>query len=155
MTPTRIYVRPVMDMLSKYRASVHGMVHITGGGFYENVPRMFKKAAAGEKQLVSVFKRGSWEVPAIFAELIRRGADESKIYNTFNMGIGFMLAVKAEDADAIVKHFNDNASKFATDVQKSLGIQDMKAYKIGRVAASDKAIEGDLKGSTDAVIFED
>ncbi len=155
LTPTRIYVRPVMDMLSKYRASVHGMVHITGGGFYENVPRMFKKAAAGEKQLVSVFKRGSWEVPAIFAELIRRGADESKIYNTFNMGIGFMLAVKAEDADAIVKHFNDNAAKFATDVQKSLGIADMKAYKIGRVAASDKAIEGDLKGSTDAVIFED
>ena len=50
------------------------MVHITGGGFYENVPRMYKKGA----NLVSVIKKDSWEKPAIFAELERRGADPLK-----------------------------------------------------------------------------
>ena len=75
LTPTRIYVRPVMDVLSKFRSSVHGMVHVTGGGFYENVPRMFPHAKEGKKQLVAMIKKDSWEVPEIFDELIKRGAD--------------------------------------------------------------------------------
>ena len=115
---------------------------------------MFKKASVGEKQLIASFKRGNWEEPAIFAELVRRGADESRMFNTFNMGIGFMLAVKAADADAIVARFNEKAHDFATDVHKSLGIPDMKAYRIGRVTTV-TAIEGDLKGSREAVVFED
>ena len=85
LTPTRIYVRPVMDVLGAFGESIHGMVHITGGGFYENVPRMYAKG----KNLVSVIKKDSWPKPAIFEELIRRGADPEGVWGTFNMGIGF------------------------------------------------------------------
>lgn len=146
LTPTRIYVKPVMQVLKKYRKSVHGMVHITGGGFYENIPRMYPKAESGKKQLISVIKRDSWDIPPVFGELIKRGADTATIYNTFNMGIGFMLAVKNTDADAIIEMFNTNASSYSKP-----GIPDMKAYRIGRVALA----EGDVKSQSDAVLFED
>lgn len=150
LTPTRIYVRPVMDALEAFGSSVHGMVHITGGGFYENVPRMYKKGA----NLVSVIKKDSWERPVIFDELIRRGADEEGMWGTFNMGIGLVLAVKKEDADAVVEHFNKNASKFTTDVQKNLGIADLKAYKIGCVKAAEHDLGTELKGSHEATVLE-
>ena len=140
LEPTRIYVRPVLAVLEDFRQYVHGMVHITGGGFYENVPRMYpeankKRAASGQKPLISVFKQGSWEIPAVFDELVRRGADPSRMYNTFNMGIGFMLAVKADKADDILARF---ASFSAADSGRCAS---MKAWKIGvvEVAAGDKA----------------
>ena len=128
LTPTRIYVKPVMEVLEKYRKSVHGMVHVTGGGFYENIPRMYPKAKEGKKQLISIIDRSSWDIPAVFGELIRRGADLDSIYNTFNMGIGFVLAVKAKEADSIIEMFNANSSKYHRD-----DMPDMKAYKIGHV----------------------
>lgn len=131
LKPTRIYVRPVLAVLDKYRSSVHGMVHVTGGGFYENIPRMY-----ADKSLVSVIKKGSWKVPAIFDELVRRGADPDRMYNTFNMGIGFILAVKAEDADGILSE---------------LANQNVDAWKIGRVAQGDKIAET----QEEAVLFED
>ena len=146
LTPTRIYVRPVMDVLGAFGDSVHGMVHITGGGFYENVPRMYPKG----KNLVSVIKKDSWDRPAIFDELIRRGADADGMWGTFNMGIGFILAVSAGDADAIIARFNEKAPSFATDVHKKLGIPNLKAYKIGHVEAGGKDLGGDLKGSREA-----
>lgn len=145
LTPTRIYVKPVMEVLSKYRKSVHGMVHVTGGGFYENIPRMFPKAKEGKKQLISIIKRDSWDIPPIFGELIRRGADLNSIYNTFNMGIGFVLAVNVKDADAILEMFNQNASKYHKDY-----CPDMKAYKIGRVAYA----EGQAETQQEKVLFE-
>ncbi|MBP3608154.1 MAG: phosphoribosylformylglycinamidine cyclo-ligase [Treponema sp.] len=141
LTPTRIYVRPVMEVYNKFRKSIHGMVHITGGGFYENVPRMYAKG----KNLVSVIKKDSWKKPAIFAELEKRGADPDGMWGTFNMGIGFILAVKAKDAPAIIKMFNDNSSKYTMH-----GNEDMVAYEIGYVEASDKDLSGDLKGSHEA-----
>lgn len=150
LLPTRIYVRPVIDALEAFGDAIHGMVHITGGGFYENVPRMYKKGA----NLVSVIKKDSWEKPAIFGELLRRGADKDGMWGTFNMGIGLVLAVKKEDADAILDHFNKNAHKFTTDVQKKLGIPDMKAYKIGYVKAAEHDLGADLKGSHEATILE-
>lgn len=146
LTPTRIYVKPVMEVLAKYKKSVHGMVHVTGGGFYENIPRMYPKAKDGKKQLISVIKRSSWDIPPVFGELIRRGADLNSIYNTFNMGIGFVLAVKAKDADAIVEMFNANAPKYHRD-----DCLDMKAYKIGRVAYA----EGKAETQKEKVLFED
>lgn len=146
LTPTRIYVKPVMEVLAKYKKSVHGMVHITGGGFYENIPRMYPKAKDGKKQLISVIKRSSWDIPPIFAELIRRGADLNTIYNTFNMGIGFILAVKAKDADEITEMFNANASKYHREDSS-----DLKAYKIGRVAYA----EGKAETQKEKVLFED
>lgn len=131
LKPTRIYVRPVLAVLEKYRSSVHGMVHITGGGFYENIPRMYT-----DKTLISIIKRGSWKVPAIFNELEKRGADPSRMYNTFNMGIGFMMAVKASEADSIMQILKE---------------KNVDCWKVGRVARAEKAAET----QEDAVKFED
>ncbi len=149
LTPTRIYVRPVMDALAAFGTAIHGMVHITGGGFYENVPRMYPKGT----QLVSKIKKDSWEKPAIFAELERRGADAEGMWGTFNMGIGFILAVSADKADEIVAHFNANAEKFATEAYKKCCVPNLKAYRIGEVAKSEKELGGDLKGSHEATIL--
>ena len=146
LTPTRIYVKPVMEVLAKSRKAVHGMVHVTGGGFYENIPRMYPKAEGGKKQLISIIKRDSWNIPPVFGELIKRGADVEKVYNTFNMGIGFVLAVDAKEADSVIEMFNKNASKYSKP-----GIPDMVAYNIGRVAYA----EGEVNGQKDAVVFED
>lgn len=146
LTPTRIYVKPVIEVLAKYKKSIHGMVHVTGGGFYENIPRMYPKAKEGKKQLISIIKRDSWDIPPVFGELIKRGADLETIYNTFNMGIGMVLAVKAKDADAIMEMFNKNASKYHRDDCK-----DMVAYKIGRVAYA----EGKAETQKEKVLFED
>ena len=152
LRPTRIFVRPVLSVLDKFRSSVHGMVHVTGGGFYENIPRMYvapeneaNGKGKGKNQLISIIKKGSWEIPAVFAELERRGADPSRMYNTFNMGIGFILAVKASDADAIIAEFENFAKN-----DKIGSCSDMKAYKIGRVARA----QGAVNGQADAVLFE-
>ncbi|MBR1713736.1 MAG: phosphoribosylformylglycinamidine cyclo-ligase [Treponema sp.] len=150
LTPTRIYVRPVMDALKAFGKSIHGMVHITGGGFYENVPRMYPKGT----QLVSHIKKDSWEKPAIFAELVRRGADPEGVWGTFNMGIGLILAVSADKADEIVRHFNDNAAKFQTEPYTKAGAAPLKAYRIGCVEKSKKELGGELKGSHDATILD-
>ena len=146
LVPTRIYVKPVMEVLGKYRKAIHGMVHITGGGFYENIPRMYPKAKDGKKQLISVIKRDSWDIAPIFGELIRRGADLDSIYNTFNMGIGFVLAVNAKEADAVLEMFNANAHKYHKDY-----CPDMKAYKIGRVEYA----KGEAATQKEQVLFED
>ncbi|MDY6031006.1 MAG: phosphoribosylformylglycinamidine cyclo-ligase [Treponemataceae bacterium] len=152
LRPTRIFVRPVLSVLDKFRSSVHGMVHVTGGGFYENIPRMYvapeneaNGKGKGKNQLISIIKKGSWEIPAVFAELERRGADPSRMYNTFNMGIGFILAVKASDADAIIGEFENFAKN-----DKIGSCSDMKAYKIGRVARA----QGAVNGQADSVLFE-
>ena len=150
LTPTRIYVRPVMDVLKKFEKSVHGMVHITGGGFYENVPRMYKKGA----NLVSVIKKDSWDRPAIFDELVRRGADAEGMWGTYNMGIGLVLAVSQKDADKIISRFNEKSADFSTEVHKNLGIPNMKAYKIGYVKAADHDLGTELKGSHEATVLE-
>ncbi len=150
LTPTRIYVKPVMEILKKFPGSVHGMVHVTGGGFYENVPRMYVKAEEGKKQLCSKIKKGSWEVPEIFDELVKRGADPENVYSTFNMGIGFVLAVAKKDAAAILKAFNANAKKYSKP-----GVPDMKAYEIGFVGHTDKVIKGEFKGSKEMTQFID
>ena len=135
-----------MDALKTFGKAIHGMVHITGGGFYENIPRMYPKGA----NLVSVIKKDSWEKPAIFDELIRRGANPDSVYGTFNMGIGFVLAVSADKADEFVKHFNDNASKFQSEPYEKAGASPLKAYKIGSVEKAAKDLGDDLKGSHEA-----
>lgn len=92
LEPTRIYVKSVQAVLSEVK--IHGMAHITGGGFIENIPRMFFG-----KTLQAVIEKNSYEVPDLFLEAVRRGADPDSIYNTFNMGIGFILCVGKDDAD--------------------------------------------------------
>ena len=138
LEPTRIYVRPVLAVLEKFGAAVHGMCHITGGGFYENIPRMYPAAneirlAAGTAPLVSRIARGSWEIPPIFEELVRRGANPDRMYHTFNMGIGFVLAVAADKADEICKALADFAAS-----EGAGRCAEMKAWKIGSVVVSQK-----------------
>ena len=140
LTPTRIYVRPVLAVLEKFRASVHAMSHITGGGFYENIPRMYVpvntvRAEQGRAPLVSVIKQHSWNILPIFDTLVQLGAAPDRMFNTFNMGIGFVLAVKAEAADAILSEFN--TQHFAAS-----GTEPMQAYRIGRVAVATGAVNG-------------
>lgn len=150
LTPTRIYVKPVMEVIKKFPGSIHGMVHVTGGGFYENLPRMYQHAAEGKKQLCSMIKKDSWKVPEIFDILIEKGADPKRMYNTFNMGIGLVLAVSKKDAEAVMKMFNKNAKKY-----HKAGIEDMVAYEIGYVGHTDKVIKGDFKGSKEMTQFVD
>ena len=93
LTPTTIYVdtlRAVKDAGVK----TLGCAHITGGGFYENIPRMLPEGIGAR------IRRDSYEVPAVFSWLCKAGEiDEHTMYNTFNMGIGMVLAVKETDAD--------------------------------------------------------
>lgn len=138
LEPTRIYVRPVLSVLETFGKAIHGMVHITGGGFYENIPRMYpainqKLMANGKTPLISEIKKDSWDVPPIFDDLVRRGADSSRMFNTFNMGIGFILAVEKDKAQNILEAFNNFAAKDTTG-----GCKDMKAYEIGKVVSSKK-----------------
>ena len=108
LTPTKIYVKPVLALLEKI--AIHGMVHITGGGFYENIPRMYPTGGvhgdAKGARLVSVIKKGSWPVLPIFDELVRRGANPDRMYHTYNMGIGFILAVAKSDAKEAIAFLN-------------------------------------------------
>ncbi|MBQ7367378.1 MAG: phosphoribosylformylglycinamidine cyclo-ligase [Spirochaetaceae bacterium] len=138
LEPTRIYVRPVLSVLEKFGAAVHGMCHITGGGFYENIPRMYPAAneirlAAGTAPLVSRIARGSWEIPPIFEEMVRRGANPNRMFHTFNMGIGLVLAVAADKADEICKALADFAAS-----EGAGRCAEMKAWKIGSVVVSQK-----------------
>lgn len=96
LTPTKIYVKPILKLIEKY--NIKGMAHITGGGFIENIPRMFLK-----DDIQAVINKNSYEVPDIFKEMIKLGAKEEEMYNTFNMGIGFVLCVKEEEKEDILK----------------------------------------------------
>ena len=94
LTPTRIYVRPVMDALETFGEKIHGMVHITGGGFYENIPRMLPEGKH------AVIQKDSYEIPPIFKMMAREGkVEEQMMYNTYNMGLGMVLAVDPADVD--------------------------------------------------------
>lgn len=95
LTPTKIYAKPVANVLEKI--TVKGISHITGGGFYENLPRMLP-AGLG----VNV-KQGSWNIPEIFPFLEQRGViPEKEMYGVFNMGVGMVLVVEEKDAEAAV-----------------------------------------------------
>ncbi|MDW8799775.1 phosphoribosylformylglycinamidine cyclo-ligase [Clostridium sp. A1-XYC3] len=117
LTPTKIYVKPILKLLENFE--IRGMAHITGGGFYENIPRMFKN------QYTAVIMRESLEIHPIFKHLIELGADEGHMFNTFNMGIGFVLCVKQQDEEEIIKEL------------KELG---EKAYKIGYIKKGKKEV---------------
>lgn len=92
LTPTRIYVKAVKALMG--RVLVKSLCHITGGGFYENVPRMLQKSVK------AVILKNSFPRPAIFDYLMQKGnIPERDMYNTFNMGIGMIAAVDKNDAD--------------------------------------------------------
>lgn len=96
LVPTRIYVK-ALTALKNGQVAVKACSHITGGGFYENIPRMLKDGVR------AYVKKDSYPVPPIFSMLARDGAIEEKImYNTYNMGIGMLIAVNKEDTDKAV-----------------------------------------------------
>jgi phosphoribosylformylglycinamidine cyclo-ligase len=120
LEPTRLYVRPVLSLME--HVEIHGMAHITGGGFYENIPRMFY---AGEgASLDAIIHEESWTIPPIFARiaagcagggaiapnaaelLAADAALKKQMFNTFNMGIGFVLAVAPGDVRRAIEHLD-------------------------------------------------
>lgn len=118
LTPTKIYVKPVLSLLEKF--SIKGMAHVTGGGFYENLPRMLS-----EEGLSIVINKNSYEIPEIFKKLMELGVKEEEMYNTFNMGIGFVLCVEEDEVE---------------EVLKELSKQGEKAFEIGYINAGGEGV---------------
>ena len=116
LTPTRIYVKPLLELIEK--VGINTVSHITGGGFIENVPRMLPDG------LKAVINEGSWEILPVF-KLMQSMADLKKrdMYNTFNMGIGMIVAVDKEKADMAIKCLEGMGEK---------------AYILGTLEKSDK-----------------
>jgi phosphoribosylformylglycinamidine cyclo-ligase len=115
LEPTRIYVRPIVKLLSGYRVKkiVHAMAHITGGGLVGNIPRVLPKDCN------AAIKKGTWPVPKAFTFIQDKGpVEESEMYGVFNMGIGFVLIVAEDFADSITKKLK----RFGENV-----------YRIGRI----------------------
>ena len=115
LEPTRIYVRPLTKLLSKYKVKrvVHGMAHITGGGLVGNIPRVLPKDCN------AVIKKSSWPRHKIFTFLQEAGpVEENEMFRVFNMGIGLVLVVAEDFADSITKKL----TKFGE-----------KVYRVGRI----------------------
>ena len=165
LEPTHLYVKPVLELMNE--VAVHGMAHITGGGFYENVPRMFFHTSQPENDFqplnmvirdpLSSGYSGTWKVPPIFAriaygvknhgvknvdvnsgltgaaaqkageEILRSDADVRKLmFNTYNMGIGFVLALAQEDVTRAAAFLEERG---------------FPAWEIGRVEKAREAAE--------------
>ena len=98
LAPTRIYVKPVRELLSQI--DVNGMVHITGGGFYENIPRVFADPAHAAR-----IDLDSWQRPEVFAWLQQAGnISDEEMLSTFNCGLGLLLIVNEQDSAAALEH---------------------------------------------------
>jgi len=104
LTPTKIYVKTVLKLIEKVH--VKGIAHITGGGFIENIPRIFPVSIGAEVDI------NSYELPPIF-KLLKEisGLDNQKIYNTFNMGIGMVFCVAKNDVDVTLKVLEECGEK--------------------------------------------
>ncbi len=93
LTPTKIYVK-ALKAVREEGIAIKGCSHITGGGFYENIPRMLPEG------IRAVVEKDSYEVPAVFRLLQKKGGiEEQMMYNTYNMGLGMVLAVNPADAE--------------------------------------------------------
>ena len=115
LKPTRIYVDPVAKVLRKFQ--IGGMVHITGGGFYDNIPRILPKACA------ATIYEGSWPVPPIFSFLQEKGnVTAEEMYHVFNNGIGYILVTEPDETQEIIGLLN------------AMGQQ---AYRIGEIIPRD------------------
>jgi len=117
LTPTKIYVKPILQALKHVK--IKGMAHITGGGFVENIPRMLPDG------LGAVVEKGTWDVPEVFTFLQKTGGiGPAEMYNIFNMGIGMVLAADYNDALKLVEVLQE---------------QGERAFVIGCIESADKA----------------
>ena len=120
LAPTKIYVKALRSV-KEAGVTIKGCSHITGGGFYENIPRMLPDG------VMASVKKDSYEVPAIFKLMAKKGnIEEQMMYNTYNMGIGMMLAVDPADADKTIA-----AIKAAGE----------DAFVVGEIKAGEKGVE--------------
>jgi len=118
LTPTRIYVKAIRKLTAA--ADVKAISHITGGGFYENIPRMLKDGIHAD------IEKAAAPVPAVFDVISKAGnIPERDMYNTFNMGVGLVVAVAKGDADKALA---------------ALAEAGEKAYIIGQASAGEKGI---------------
>lgn len=119
LTPTRIYVRPILALLD--RVPVRSISHITGGGFYENIPRSLPDGLAAR------IRRASLRIPPIFDLIARTGnIPERDMFNTFNMGVGMSVIVPPAAADEALAVLRDNGED---------------AYLMGEIAAGERGVE--------------
>lgn len=113
LTPTRLYPKTCLPIIQKFGEKLHGMVHITGGGFYDNIPRALPKNFGVE------INSDAWAVPEIFKLLQQWGnVDWHEMFRTFNCGIGMVLIFDENSVDDLDAYLNENYEEF---------------YKIGRV----------------------
>ena len=124
--PTKMYAKPVLDMHKQL--DIHSMGHITGGGFYENLPRMLPDGLAAEVEL------GSWAALPVFNMLKEKGSLTDKdLYSVFNMGIGFVISFIREEAEKALQIAIEHGEK---------------AFEIGRVIAGEGVVfNGEHDGS--------
>lgn len=116
LTPTRLYPRVCLPLIEKF--DIHGMVHITGGGFYENIPRILPADCDAE------INAEVWEVPVVFKKLQEWGnVPWKEMYRTFNMGVGMILVLDAAEADAVRAHLTEAGETF---------------YELGKVVAGEQ-----------------
>ncbi len=119
LRPTRIYVRPVLQVLKKI--PIKAMAHITGGGFYDNIPRMLPAGCSAR------IKKGSWPVPPLMKTIQKRGGIEDvEMFRTLNMGIGMVLVFGPKEAGKAVRAFVELGEK---------------AYLIGEVIRGRRKVE--------------
>lgn len=117
--PTKIYVKTILDIKEKY--AIKGIAHITGGGFIENIPRMIPDGLRVQ------IRKGTWPVLPIFNLLQKLGdLGEKDIYNTFNMGIGMVLAVDAAIAEEVAQYLNK---------------EEQQAYILGEMVKGEAGVE--------------
>lgn len=120
LAPTKIYVK-ALKSIKDNGVNIKACSHITGGGFYENIPRMLND------NVRAVINKNSYEIPAIFKMLATDGSiDEQMMYNTYNMGIGMMVAVDSADADKTIK---------------AIEAAGEKAYVVGEIKAGEKGVD--------------
>ena len=118
LKPTRLYPKTVLPLLSEF--AVKGMVHVTGGGFYDNIPRVLPEGVS-----VSV-DSAAWPIPRIFELLQSWGnVTDAEMFRTFNMGIGMILVVPETEADGVIR---------------SLAQRGEPAFRIGAVTAGDRTV---------------
>ncbi|MES3703389.1 phosphoribosylformylglycinamidine cyclo-ligase [Staphylococcus arlettae] len=119
LKPTRLYVNPVLEVIKKY--TVHAMTHITGGGFYENIPRALPEGVTANIDVTT------FPTPKVFDWLQEQGEiSTEEMYNIFNMGIGFTLIVDAANSKAIIEHIKRH---------------NIEAFEIGTITSGDEPIQ--------------
>ena len=114
LEPTQLYVKPILKLLEE--VDVHSISHITGGGFYENLPRAY-----GDN-LNAVIHKGSWEVLPVFKLIQEKGnIAEHDMFNTYNMGVGMAVIVDGKDADRTIALMNEFGIKASVIGEMSEG----------------------------------